>query len=63
MTERGLKPYDIDRHVTDRPVTLMLRLSSADVELAMSSGGASLCHYTMKALVLAQVLDLDLVEY
>jgi hypothetical protein len=33
------------------------------VELAMSSGGASLCHYTMKALVLAQVFDLDLVEY
>ena len=53
----------LDGFAPERPVTLTLRLSAADVELALTSGGASLCHFAMKALVLAQVFDLDAMEY
>ena len=49
----------MDVFVPERPVTITLHLSPADVELAFTSGGGTLTRRAMHALVLAQVFDLD----
>ena len=49
--------------VPERPVTITMHLSPADVELALTSGGCSLCGPAIRALVLARVFDVDNLEY
>ena len=46
----------------ERPVTITLHLSAADVELALASGGGTLCRRAMHALVLARVFDVEDLE-
>lgn len=52
----------LDFTVAERPITVTLHLSPADVELALMSGGASLCPRALRALVLARVFDVDKFE-
>ena len=49
-------------YVPERPVTITLRLSPADIELALTSGGSSLCRPAMRALILARIFDVDDLE-
>jgi hypothetical protein len=48
--------------VSERPVTITMHLSTADVELALTSAGASLRRIAIEALVFAKVFDMDCVE-
>jgi hypothetical protein len=48
--------------VPERSVTITLHLSPADVELAFTSGGSTLCRRAMHALVLAHVFDVEELE-
>jgi hypothetical protein len=48
--------------VRERPVTITMHLSTADVELALTSAGASLRRIAVEALVFAKVFDMDVVE-
>lgn len=57
MSEQVLDEEAMERLVADRPVTITLHLSSAEVEMALTSGGLSLCRPAMRALVLARVLE------
>jgi hypothetical protein len=57
MREQVLDKEAMERLAADRPVTITLHLSSAEVEMALTTGGLSLCRPAMRALVLARVLD------
>jgi hypothetical protein len=62
MNEQIRDKEAIEIFVAERPVTITLHLSCADIELALRSGGASLCRPAMHALVLARVFDVDDLE-
>jgi hypothetical protein len=51
-----------DLFIAERPVTITLHLSTADVELALTSAGTSLQRLAVQAVVLAKVFDMDCVE-
>ena len=59
MGERNNEQKVSDAFVPERPVTITLHLSPADVELALTSGGCSLCGPAIRALVLARIFDVD----
>lgn len=62
MSEQKEEQEVTDVFVPERPVTITLHLSPADVELALTSGGCSLCGPAIRALVLARVFDVDDLE-
>ena len=62
MDEQIQDQEDGEAYVPERPVTITLHLSPADIELALTSGGSSLCVPAIRALVLARVFDLDDLE-
>jgi len=44
-------------YVAEKPLTLTLHLSPADVELALTSSGCSLSGPAIRALILARIFD------
>ncbi len=57
-----IEPLDQNRleaAAKQRPTRITLELSPLEVELALATGGASLCEPALRALVLASVLDAD----
>ena len=59
MSRKKLDEEAMAALVAARPVTITMRLSSDEVELALASEGASLRAPAMMALLLAKVLDVD----
>ena len=62
MSDQVLDEEANEVSVPERPVTITLHLSAADVELALASGGGTLCRRAMHALVLARVFDVEDLE-